>query len=101
MPASSSHIMQITLRGLLRPGVVIGRRRGRAAVEPIRTPRVEGASGWKLTKQRDRALDGAQRLAWRTAGNRREQAARVRMLRPAEDRAHGSGFDDASGVHDG
>ncbi len=99
--ASTARIVQVTARRLFRSDRVLGRRRGRAGREAIRASRIEGAAGRQGAEHRDRAVDGVQPLAGRASRNRREQPARVRMLRRAQNLPNRARFDDPPGVHDG
>src|SRR5262245_63180249 len=70
-----------------------------ARLEPFGTARDERASAREVAERRDRALDRAELRSRRSSGDRRQQPARVRMLRIAKQIAHAALFDDASGVH--
>src|SRR5262245_3118318 len=93
-------IVQVAFRGLRRPGDVVRWRRAGARFESIGAARVERAPGWQGAEQRHRSFDGAQTLTGCAARHRRQQAARVRMRRLAEDLPHRSSLDDPPCVHD-
>jgi D-alanyl-D-alanine dipeptidase len=61
----------------------------------------ERASQRQRARRRDCAFDGVQRLVaiGLQRGNRAEQASGVGVRRSFKERAHGSGFDDSSGIH--
>ena len=54
---------------MLGPHDIIRRRRRRARLEPIRTPRVEGAAGRQRAETRHAAVDRAEALARRAAAS--------------------------------
>ena len=84
------------------PPAVAGhqRRQVDARLEAVRAARREGAAGRDVAEPRHGALDRPQPRAV-LARQRRQQAARVGVLRVAEQRPHRRLFDDAAGVHHG
>src|SRR2546427_6197975 len=70
-----------------------------AAIDGVRAPRMEGASGWQIAQQRDQARDSAKRPLLLERGQARDQHLGIGMERLGEDVTDRRDLDEPSGVH--
>src|SRR2546425_23359 len=69
-----------------------------AAIDGVRAPRMEGASGWQIAQQRDQARDSAKRPLLLERGQARDQHLGIGMERLGEDVTDRRDLDEPSGV---